>query len=169
MLPRSLLAALAAVCLTLSPAAADPVTHGDLTIAGPSARPNLPNRPTAAYMTISNAGAADRLIGARSPAFGRIELHTMEMADGVMKMRMVEAIEVPEGGIAELKPGGLHLMLFDAKELYADGAEVAITLIFETAGEVEVTVPVLKRAGAAMGDGKMGDGKTGEGEKKHSH
>ena len=50
----------------------------------------------AAFLTIRNTGPADRLLGAES-GVARTELHTHLMQDGVMRMRQVEAIEVPSG------------------------------------------------------------------------
>ncbi len=138
---RGLLAAL----LLASPTAAHDVTVGDITIDHPWARPNLPNRPTAAYATITNAGAeADRLIAATSPAFGAIELHTTKKVGDVMKMEQVTAIDAAAGETVTLAPGGLHIMLFDAAESFQEGDSFPLTLTFETAGEVEVTVKVEK-------------------------
>ena len=126
-----------------SPAAAHEFKIGGLTIDHPWARPTLPGRPSAAYAEIRNAGETpDRLVGAASPAFGAIELHATVRDGDVMRMERVEAIEVPAGGAVSLAPGGFHVMLFDPAEALADGAEFPLTLSFEAAGEVEVTVAV---------------------------
>ena len=134
---------------------------GDLTIIHPQARPNLPNRPTAAYMVIANDGAiADRLLSASSPDFSTVELHTVMKHGEVMKMMPVEGIDVPAGDAAVLEPGGFHLMLFDGRQAYKIGQEFALELVFERAGTVEVTVKVEK----------IGHGGTGhEGHSGHSH
>ena len=127
---------------------------GALTIAHAWSRPGFPNRPAAAYMAISNTGSsADRLLSAASPAFEMIELHTVEMADGVMAMKMVEAIAVPGGETVDLAPGGFHLMLFGARTPFREGERFPVTLTFETAGTVEVRVRVRKRGGDAGGHG----------------
>ena len=103
----------------------------------------------AAFLTITSLGGADRLVGFATPACNRPELHTHIDDNGVMRMRQVEAIEVPAGGTAELKPGGLHLMLIDLNGPLVEGESVVVTLMFETAGAVEVTLPI-KAAGATM-------------------
>jgi hypothetical protein len=144
-------AALAALLLAapagLPGATAEEVTAGDLTIAQPWSRPGLPNRPAAAYLTVSNTGGTgDRLVAARSPAFGTIELHTVERDGEVMKMMPVEAIPVPARGTATLAPGGYHLMLFDAERSFAEGESFPLTLVFEAAGEIEVEVSVARSA-----------------------
>ncbi|MBV8652331.1 MAG: copper chaperone PCu(A)C, partial [Alphaproteobacteria bacterium] len=65
-----------------------------------------------AYLTIVNKGTADdRLVSASTPVAEKAEPHTTISDNGVMKMRPVDGIEDNAGGTAELKPGGLHLML----------------------------------------------------------
>lgn len=102
----------------------------------------------AGFMTIRSTGPADRLIGFRSPACARPELHTHINENGMMKMRQVPAIDIPAGGAAVLQPGGLHLMFIELTQSLEDGAEVPVTLVFEQAGEVAITLPV-HRAGAS--------------------
>ena len=71
-----------------------------------------------------------------------VELHTMSMEGDVMKMRQLDAIELPKGAMVELKPGGLHLMLMGLKAPLKAGDTFPMTLRFEKAGEVVVTVKV---------------------------
>lgn len=152
-------AAALTLALVSSNAQAHETVAGDLTIIHAQARPNLPNRPTAAYMVIANDGeTTDRLIGARSDHFGTIEMHTTLKQGDVMKMTPVEGIEVPSGDAAVLEPGGLHLMLFEGNERFKVGDEFPLTLVFEKAGEVVVTIKVEKISGAGHGsDGDHGD------------
>ena len=122
------------------------IAAGDLRIAEPWARAMLPGQPTGgAYMTIRNEGQEpDRLVGVTSTAAGKVEIHTMEMKGDVMEMRPVEGgLEIPAGGSVSLEPGGFHLMFFDVKTPFAEGAEVPVTLEFEKAGKVELSLPVL--------------------------
>ena len=101
----------------------------------------VPN--TAAYLAIRTTdGKPDRLLRAESPVAGKVELHTHIIENGVAKMREVLAIDVPAGAPAELKPGGLHIMLFGVKGTLKDGDSAPLTLIFERAGAVTLTVPV---------------------------
>lgn len=93
---------------------------------------------TAGYLTITNPGAPDRLVGASTPAAGSVELHTHTMADGMMQMRKVDGFDLATGATLTLASGGDHLMLFGVTpELGADGP-VPVTLTFEKAGPVEV-------------------------------
>lgn len=120
-------------------------TLGDLAIASGWARAMLPGQKAGGgYLTVTNNGAeADRLIGASSPAAGKVEIHTMEVVDDVMTMRPVEGgLEIPAGGSVELKPGGYHIMFMGVGEPFADGSTTPVTLRFEKAGEVELALPV---------------------------
>lgn len=145
----SLAAVAVAIAMTSAPkVTAHEIVSGDLTIIHPTARPNLPNRPTAAYMVISNDGTADdKLLSATSPVFGKIELHTVIKDGEVMKMQPVADVLVPAGDAAVLEAGGLHLMLFNAAKQQKDGEMFPVTLTFDQAGDVEIMVMVDRKAG----------------------
>jgi len=99
----------------------------------------------AAFMEIVNHSAtADRLIAARSDIAVRVEIHThLEDSNGVMRMVEVkDGIVVPANGMAMLRRGGDHVMFMGLNQPLAQGDEVSVTLVFEKAGEVEVTIPV---------------------------
>lgn len=138
----------AALMVSTPPVHAHEASKGDLTITHPAARPNLPNRPTAAYMAITNNGAtADRLVSASSPAFGAVEIHRSMKQGDVMRMMPVDAVEIPAGDTALLGPGSFHLMLFDGAKLFKVGDEFMMTLTFEQAGEIMVNVKIEKISG----------------------
>ncbi|MGX9964472.1 copper chaperone PCu(A)C [Roseomonas sp. F4] len=102
----------------------------------------------AGFLTLRNSGAAaDRLVSARADIARVVELHTHLHEGGVMRMRPVEAIELPAGETVTLQPGGLHLMLIDLKQPLNQGERVPVTLVFERAGEVQVQLAV-QSAGA---------------------
>lgn len=111
----------------------------------------------AAFMVLMNTGDQDdRLVAAKSDVAARVELHThREIADGVMKMMEVEeGFVIPAGGTHMLARGGDHVMFMGLREPFADGGTVAVTLVFEHAGEVAVEIPVdLNRAPAHGGHG----------------
>jgi copper(I)-binding protein len=107
-----------------------------------------------AFMAIMNhSGEDDRLIGVRSPAAKKTELHThIENGDGVMQMVHVEeGFAIPAGETHMLQRGGDHVMLMGLTAPLAEGDSVKITLIFEKAGEIEVDVPVDLTRKAAHG------------------
>lgn len=96
----------------------------------------------AGFVTLKNAGAADRVVGAASPVAGRVEMHVTLREGEVMRMREVQAIEVPAGGSFELKPGGAHLMLVDLKRPLKKGETVPLTLRLEKGGELKLELAV---------------------------
>jgi copper(I)-binding protein len=99
------------------------------------------------YMVIENTGTeADKLISGTSGACGTVELHESYMtAEGAMGMRPVTGgfIEIPAGGKAELKVGGLHVMCIDKDSAaFVPGSKIDVKLKFEKSGEVPVVVEI---------------------------
>ena len=138
---------LAAMALFHAAAPAQEFTAGSMKIVAPWSRALPPNAPAgAAYFRVENSGGeSDRIVSARTDIADVVEIHTHEMDGGMMKMRRVESVKVPAGSGVRFKPRGLHLMLFGLKEPLADGASYALTVVFEKAGELDVSVDV-KRA-----------------------
>jgi copper(I)-binding protein len=124
---------------------------GTLEIDSPWARASVgTTRPSAAYVTIRNTGdRPERLIEVTTPVAGHAETHAMAHEGGMMKMRPAGPLEIPPEGELRLVPGGLHIMLMELKEPLEEGASLALTLVFETAGEVTVEVPVAAIGAAA--------------------
>jgi len=69
---------------------------------------------TGAFLQLK-AKSDSRLVEARSPVAGVVEIHEMAMDGSVMKMRAVPGLDLPAGKSVELKPGGYHIMLMDLK------------------------------------------------------
>ncbi len=125
-------------------AQAETVDVGPLKIENPWARATAPSaKAGGAFMVIENTGAiADRLVGARSDVAGRVEVHETSMVNNVMRMRPVGEITIDPGRKVELKPGGYHVMLMDLKSALTEGETFSLSLTFEKAGEVTLTVPI---------------------------
>lgn len=96
----------------------------------------------AGYLTIRNAGGADRLVSASSPAAEKVETHITVKDGDVSRMRMVKGYAVPAKGMIELTPGGSHLMLVNIKAPLKEGEKVPLVLRFEKAGEVKTELAV---------------------------
>lgn len=155
---RTLIAAVAAtVLLAAVPAAAHDIKVGDLEITTPWTRATPPGAANGGgFVTITNTGTtADRLVGAASPIAKKVELHTMEMDDGVMKMRPIEGgIPVPPGETVTLAPGGNHIMFMGLATPIETGSLVPVTLTFEAAGPAELEMTATPPgAPAPDGDG----------------
>jgi len=121
---------------------------------------------TGAFMQLS-APQDMRLVEARSPVAGVVELHEMAMDNNVMKMRAVPGIDIPAGKGAELKPGGFHVMLLDLKKQLKEGDTVPLTLVLEGKDKkrqsIDVNAPV--RALGMRSDSSKAANKAAE----HSH
>jgi periplasmic copper chaperone A len=100
---------------------------------------------TGAFMRITSAQDA-RLVSAQSPLAGKVEIHEMVTDKDVMKMRPVAAVELPAGKTVELKPGGLHVMLFDLLRPAREGETVPLVLVVEgrdgKRATIEIAAPV---------------------------
>ena len=85
---------------------------------------------TGAFMQLESQQDA-KLVAARSPVAGVVEVHEMAMDNGVMKMRPVPFLALPAGKAVELKPGGYHVMLMDLKAQVKEGDVLPMTLVVE--------------------------------------
>ncbi len=94
------------------------------------------------FLTLTDHGPADRLLSATSPMGDMVELHETIDDSGVMKMRPVPALPIASGETVVLKPGGYHLMVMGLKHALAKGSSFPLTLTFEHAGPVTVSVSV---------------------------
>src|SRR5271155_316330 len=141
------LAGLAAIFVLVlaGPASAEDVKAGDLVItqAWSRATPNGA-KIGGGYLTIENKGkAADRLIGGAAAVAAKVEVHEMAMNNGVMTMRPLDkGLTIEPGKTVKLAPGGYHLMMFDLKAPLKQGDKVPITLEFEKAGKVKLSLDV---------------------------
>ena len=114
-------------------------------------RATAPGQKTAgAYMELT-ANADAVLLAVDSPLAGKAGLHGMNMDGGVMRMRAVDKIELPAGKTVKLAPGGLHVMLHDIRQPFAEGGKVPLTLTFRSAGGAKSTLKMEAQVRAAGG------------------
>ena len=137
----------------------------DIIVSDPYARASRPNAPTgSAFMVIENTGdRADRLVAARSDVAKRVELHThIDQGDGIMKMTEIEGgIAIAAGESHVMARGGDHVMFMGLTETLEQGGTVKVTLSFENAGDITISVPVdneRKPDHGAMGHGHKNHG-----------
>lgn len=101
---------------------------------------------TGAFVTIkNNSGKADRLIGAESNAADMTMVHETTMENNVMSMHKVDGIDLPAGGVLELKHGGYHIMMMGLKKELKAGDMVMVTLKFEQAGNIPISMMVMAK------------------------
>lgn len=145
---RLKLAPLILLTLLGNSAFADDYSVGNLHIGQPWSRALPPNVPTgAAYFTVHNGGNEDdRLIGASTPRAGRTELHTHVHLGDVMKMQKIDSVAIPASAEVRFEPGGNHVMLFNLTRPLVAGEHFPLTLEFEKAGQVELSVTIKTEA-----------------------
>ena len=157
---------LAAICA--GSASAQQVKTGDLVLDNAWSRATPGGAKVGGgYITVNNKGStADKLIGGSSPAAGKVEVHEMAMNNGVMTMRPVkDGLPIPAGKSVTLAPGGYHLMLMELKAPFKKGDKIPVTLKFEKAGDVNVTLDVRDIGATAPASGQMDHAKPGMGHK----
>lgn len=100
----------------------------------------------AAYLMITNNGDdADRLVSVSTDVAEVVEIHEVTMTDNVMEMSPLhDGLEIPAGESVSLEPGGYHIMLIGLTKSLIAGEDYELTLSFEHAGEVTVTVPIFR-------------------------
>ena len=150
------------IALTLAALALGAAAHAQVSVKDAWVRATVPQqKATGAFMQIVSAQDA-KLVEAKSPAAGVVEIHEMAMVDQVMKMRAVPGLALPAGKMVELKPGGYHVMLMDLKAQVKEGDQVPLTLVVEGRDgkrqTLELKVPARPLNAAAPKDMSQGGG-----------
>jgi copper(I)-binding protein len=137
----------------LASAAALPAWAANLSVTDAWARATMPGQKVSgAYMQIRSDADA-RLVSASSPTVPRVEIHEMKMDGDVMRMREVEAIDLPKGKTVSLEPGGFHIMLMNLPKPIAAGEVIPLVLTVESGGKqqtVEVKAAARVPGGSPM-------------------
>ncbi|HRG48757.1 MAG TPA: copper chaperone PCu(A)C [Leptospiraceae bacterium] len=98
---------------------------------------------TGGFMVLKNSSTKDvSLVKAESDISNSVELHTMMMVDGVMKMRPVEKIEIKANSSVELKPGSFHVMFIGLKAPLKVEEKKNLTLTFSNGQKENLSIPV---------------------------
>jgi periplasmic copper chaperone A len=147
--------------LLVAPARAEEVKAGDLVITQAWSRATPGGAKVGGgYLTIENKGSApDRLIGGSADIADKVQVHEMAMNSGVMTMRPLDkGLVIEPGKTIKLAPGGYHLMLFDLKSPLKQGDKLPVTLEFERAGKVTLSLDVqsIGAQGPGSADGPGG-------------
>ena len=71
----------------------------------------VPGRPAAGYLTVNGGRQPDTIVSVTSPGL-RIEMHSMTMEGGVMRMAKLDVLPVPAAARVAFANGGNHLMIF---------------------------------------------------------
>ena len=112
--------------------------------------------PTGAYMVIHNAGGADTLLSASTPAAASVQLQLFAPVDtttsvvasgGVVAtigglLTDVDQLDIPGFGDLRLQPGTAQLLLKGLVSPLTVGQQISITLQFKKAGAITVDATV---------------------------
>ena len=125
-------------------AGAHEYSAGGIKIVHPWTRATPSGATTAvAYLKVTNTGTKPlQLTGGSTPVAQRVEIHSMSMDGGVMKMRPVPGIDIAPGATVELKAGGMHLMLIGLNKALMQEDLVPLTLTFADGSKIDVELYV---------------------------
>lgn len=97
----------------------------------------------AAYFTVRNTGRRRaELIEVSSPVASEVMLHETSIVAGESRMRMLERLVIPAGGVVTLEPGAIHVMLEGLPAPLRVGEEVPLVLRFASGEEIHVAARV---------------------------
>lgn len=150
--------------LNVPPAKAQNAERNGIAVSEAWAQATPPAAKTGAlYATIHNSGdKPDRLISLESDVADAGVVHKMTMEGGIMRMRpLSKGLVVPPGDTVALAPGGMHGMLIGLKQPLKAGETFHATAVFETAGRIEISVPVVAMGAPAPAGHAMEGGMNG--------
>lgn len=99
----------------------------------------------AGYFDFDNGTSSPvTLVRVSSPDFSRIELHRSIIKDGVARMIPTGPVTVAANSSMSFRPGGYHLMMFQAVRALHAGDSVLLTFHFTDGADIKVTAKVVK-------------------------
>lgn len=139
------------MALVLGSVALSASAGSDIQIQDPWVQAAPPNvKVLAAYLEIkNNGGKPQALVKVASPDFGEVGIHQSVMHGDMVHMEQLKDLTIPPHESVALKPGGLHLMLMDAKKQLRVGDQVSMTLTFKSGEKIAVKAAV--RSGQTEG------------------
>lgn len=116
------------------------LTQENLSIENAYIKQTPPNaKTTAIFLTIKNDSDKDiSLLKAKTNLSEISELHTHANENGKTIMKEVPNIEIKAHSSTELKPGGLHIMIFDIKNQIDENTQTDLTLYFDNNQSIEL-------------------------------
>ena len=93
-------------------------------------------------LTIINNAGPDKLVSAKTPVADMAQIHNNKMKRGKRRMRRHMSLDIGANTVVKVKHNGLHIMLVGLKSPLESGMTFPLTLNFEKAGAIEVTVTV---------------------------
>src|SRR5205823_4516935 len=99
---------------------------------GATPEPPLPGTVSGAYMTIENVSQTDyKLVSVSDTIAEMTMLHQMTLdSKGVMRMHIIDSLDIPAGQTVTLDTNGYHAMLMNVSEDIYPGDAIPLTMIF---------------------------------------
>ena len=118
-------------------------TENLLTINNAWVRATVPAQSSSgAFLDITSARSA-RLIKAETSVAKTVEIHSMSVAEGVMRMRELKELALPAGKKVSFSPGGYHLMLVDLSRPLRAGERITLKLTTLDANNIQQVTSAL--------------------------
>jgi copper(I)-binding protein len=113
-----------------------------LTLGSASVMPASQGEASVVHLRVTNAGGADRVVGATAVVAEHTEFHQTDERSGVTTMHSVTSVPVPAGQAAQFSSDATHLMLVGLRQDLVPGELVTVRLRFARAGDVEIDATV---------------------------
>lgn len=124
---------------------------GEVTVTGAWIRATAPGQDSASVSLNITSKQDGSLVGVKSPEAEHAQIHTMDHADGMMRMREVDALPLQANQETRLGHGD-HLMLVGLKRPLKAGDSVSLQLTIEFAGKKHEIVKVKAEVKPLIGE-----------------
>jgi copper(I)-binding protein len=108
-------------------------------------RATAPGQDSAMVQIVITSKQAAQLVGVACMDANSTEMHSMVMEGDMMKMRQVDAIELPAGKAVDLGEAGYHLMLIGLKKPLVAGKKTNCEMIVRGAEGKDTRVQVIAK------------------------
>ncbi|GAB4127411.1 MAG: hypothetical protein Fur0040_10280 [Sideroxydans sp.] len=132
-------------------------------------RATAPGQDSAMVQAVITSKEAARVVGVKCKDATTSELHSMVMEGGMMKMRQVDAIDLPAGQAVDLGQAGYHLMLLGLKKPLAEGKKTECELTVRSADGKDKKVKVKAKVKALTEGGAKADDDGHDAHHDHHH
>jgi len=105
----------------------------DVKVSEAWARASAPGQSNTMVQAVITSRKDAKLVGASCKDANTTEIHSMVMDGELMKMRQVEAVDLPAGKAVDLGKEGYHLMLIGLKKPLTEGKKTKCELAVRTA------------------------------------
>ncbi len=117
------------------------VTHGGFAFETADGQKN-----GAVYISFFNNSNQNFIINSvKTEVAMKAEIHDVKIKDDIVKMVMLESLNIGKKEQVFLQPGGKHVMLFGLKKKLAEGEKFKITFTFQNEDEITADVFVVNK------------------------